>query len=145
KFDQQVEMNCNPNLFLNRMDIDVIGLKNNLEISAIRNTSNSSVDLSGTTNYSLLGAKLGGGIETSLEINNPLSFAKNATANFGGKMQVSKFTLSGVDLGVNYYNASLDFTVLGMELGIGVPSIGDITEGKILEQILSMLDFDPKV
>jgi hypothetical protein len=144
KFDQQVEMNCNPNLFLNRMNIDVIGLKNNLEISAIRNTSNNSVDLSGKTNYSLLGAKLGGGIETSLEINNPLSFAKNAIANFGGTMQVSKFTLSGVALGVNYYNASLDFTVLGMELGIGVPNIGDITEGKILEQILSMLDFDPK-
>jgi hypothetical protein len=144
KFDQQVEMNCNPNLFLNIMEIDVIGLKNNLEISAIRNTGNSSIDISGKTNYSLLGAKLGGGIETSLEINNPLSFAKNATANFGGKMQVSKFTLSGVDLGVNYYNASLDFTVLGMELGIGVPNIGDITEGKILEQILSMLDFDPK-
>jgi hypothetical protein len=144
KFDQQVEMNCNPNLFLNRMNIDVIGLKNNLEISAIRNTSNNSVDLSGKTNYSLLGAKLGGGIETSLEINNPLSFAKNATANFGGRMEVNKFTLSGVDLVVNYYNASLDFTVLGMELGIGVPNIGDITEGKILEQILSMLDFDPK-
>lgn len=143
KFDQQVEMNCNPNLFLNRTNIDVIGIKNNLEISATRNISNSSVDLLGKTNYSLLGANLGGGIETSLEINNPLSFAKNATANFGGRMQVSKFTLSGVDLGVNYYNASLDFTVLGMELGIGVPNIGDITEGKILEQILSMLDFDP--
>lgn len=144
KFDQQVEMNCNPNLFLNRMNIEVIGLKNDLEISAIKNTSNSSIDLSGKTNYSFLGANLGGSIETSLEINNPLSFAKNATANFGGKMQVSKFTLSGVDLGVNYYNASLDFTVLGMELGIGVPNIGGITEGEILQQILSMLDFDPK-
>ena len=144
KFDQRVTMNCDNMLFQNFMDVDVIGLKNRLNIYAKKSRDKTKIDLSGTTRYSLLGANLQGGIETSLEMDNPLSFAKNASANFGGSMKVNKFKLSGVDLGVNYYNASLDFTVMGMELGIATPNVGSITEGKILDQILSMLDVDPK-
>ena len=145
KFDQQVKLNCSPNLFLSKMEVDVLGLKSNQILSAVLNKSNNTIDMSVGINHSLFsGAELGGKLGTTLEINNPLSFVKNARANCGGRINLDKFTLSGVELDVNYYNASMDFTVLGMQLGIGVPNVGDITKGKILEHILNILDFDPK-
>ncbi|WP_417799514.1 hypothetical protein [Tenacibaculum sp.] len=146
QFDNQVTVNCDDNLFRSQMTINTLGIKVDSDMSAQKTPSNSAIKLAGEINYNFLEtAYLHGAVASKLEIGDLTSLAKNATVSLAGNVKIDRFKLSGLSLEANYNNAYLDFNVLGVNLGIEVPTIGDFSEEMILEKILSLLDFDPEM
>ncbi|WGH75489.1 hypothetical protein P8625_15700 [Tenacibaculum tangerinum] len=145
KFNNQVTVNCDDILFRSQMAMDVLGVKMNSDMSAEK-VSNSAIKLAGNINYNFLEtAYLRGAVATKLQTGDVTSFAKNATISLAGNLKIDRFELSELSLDANYNSAYLDFEVLGVNLGIEVPTVGNFSEDMILEKILSLLDFDPEM
>ncbi len=121
-------------------ELKLLGMGAELRLEGQTHTGYIAFDGSGTINIPLV--SLSGKVGTRYIPYLPVSHLLYGYGKLWGDFSISDFKLAGFDLRVDIHEANAAFEVLGAKLGLTVPVVDAVTEGKILDLILNMFEFE---